>query len=437
MAHRIAVATSGGRDSTALLHATAHAARKLGSGIEVHALHVHHGLMPQADEWLVQLRRQCQRWARAGLPVVFHSMRLPTRPARGESVEAWARRERYAALAAMAQAAQLGVVLLAHHRRDQAETLLLQALRGTGPAGMAAMPADAKRAGLRWLRPWLGQPHEAIEAYVQRHRLRFVVDPSNHDPRFERSRLRAQVWPAIEAAFPDAQATLSLSARRMHEASVCAQALAGIDATACVDGDGALQVAAWRGLGQERQANLLRPWLREQCRSLVPESLVQRLLDELPRGRSGAAWPLAGGALRLYRGRLRFVLGAEVDMGRPGTLTLDLSRAGVVEVPQWGGAFVVQRASGIPAAMLKDARLQPRCGGEQFQRAPQAVARSLKKQFQAAGVPEWQRQGPLVYAGSMLVFVPGLGLDARISPAPGVNGRTLHWRPDAQATWRG
>ncbi len=439
MAHRIAVATSGGRDSTALLHATARAAAKFegGSGIEVHALHVHHGLMPQADAWLDHLRRQCQRWARGGLPVVFHSVRLQSQPARGESVEAWARRERYAALAKMAQAAQIDTVLLAQHQRDQAETLLLQALRGAGPAGLAAMPADAQRAGLRWLRPWLGQPREAIEAYVQKHRLRFVDDASNEDPRFERSRLRAQVWPALEAAFPDAQATLSLSARRMNEAAACVQALAAIDAVACIGADGGLRLAAWRGLAQERQSNLLRTWLRDRSNSLVPESLVQRLLDELPRGVSGATWLLGRGALRLYRRSLDFAAGAGVgddtEAASPEALTIDLSRIGIVELPQWGGAIEVRSGSGIPAAMLEAARLQARSGGEQFQFAPQTTARSLKKQFQALGVPAWQRQGPLVYAGSTLLFVPGLGIDARVPQAAGGKGRTLRWRPAGAA----
>ena len=152
----VAVAASGGRDSTALLHATARAARDL--GLEVHALHVHHGLVADADAWLERLEAQCRRWRAAGLPVHFHSTRLDGRPARGESVEAWARRERYQALAAMARHAGCALVLLAHHRRDQAETFLLQALRGAGPAGLAAMPRRAERAGLTWARPWLAQP---------------------------------------------------------------------------------------------------------------------------------------------------------------------------------------------------------------------------------------------------------------------------------------
>jgi len=142
MQRRVAVAASGGRDSTALLHATCRAAREL--GLEVVALHVHHGLMPQADAWLDHVRRQCARWSKTGLPVRFRAQVLAGQPGRGASVEAWARHKRYAALASMAHDEGIGLVLLAHHRSDQAETFLLQALRGSGPAGLSAMPARAE-----------------------------------------------------------------------------------------------------------------------------------------------------------------------------------------------------------------------------------------------------------------------------------------------------
>ncbi|MFY9514233.1 MAG: ATP-binding protein, partial [Rubrivivax sp.] len=104
----VAVAASGGRDSTALLHATARAASAL--GLEVHALHVHHGLVAEADAWLQQVQTQCRRWRAAGLPLHFHAQRLNSQPGAGDSVEAWARRERYRALAAMAQAAGCSLV---------------------------------------------------------------------------------------------------------------------------------------------------------------------------------------------------------------------------------------------------------------------------------------------------------------------------------------
>lgn len=294
----IAVAASGGRDSTALLHAVVRAAAP--EGVRVHALHVHHGLHPQADTWARRVQAQCRRWG-----AVFHAARLSGAPAAGESVEAWARHGRYAALAAMARAAGCDIVLLAHHRRDQAETVLLQLLRAGGARGLAAMPAEALRDGIRWLRPWRDQPREAIEAYLRRHRLRWVDDPGNDDPRFARTRLQHDVWPALQAAFPQAEAALAGAAARAAEEADALREFVAIDAAACADAD-ALRVAAWRGLSPARQALLLRHQVEAWSGRGVPGTLVRRLMHELPRVPSGQ-WPAPGGMLRLRRGRLRYV----------------------------------------------------------------------------------------------------------------------------------
>lgn len=300
---RVGVACSGGRDSTALLHATAHAAGPL--GVEVVALHVHHGLLPQAEDWWRHLQKRCSRWRQAGWPVRFSGARLQGRPAPGDSVEAWARRERYRALEAMATEQGIDLVLLAHHRRDQAETVLLQALRGAGPAGLSAMPRSARRQGITWVRPWLDQPREAIEAYLRRHRLGAVEDPSNTDARYARNRLRTQLWPAFAQAFPAAEVALAGCARRMQEAQACLVEIATIDARAAIDA-GVLDVAAWSALSEARRANLLRHWATGWSTAGLPDSLGVRLLAELPGARSGNRWPAPGGWLRLQRGRLRF-----------------------------------------------------------------------------------------------------------------------------------
>lgn len=302
---RIAVAASGGRDSTALLHATARAARA--AGIEVLALHVHHGLQPQADAWWRHLQAQCARWRRNGWPVRFVGCRLPGAPSPGDSIEAWARRERYAALADMARAQGVDTVLLAHHRRDQAETVLLQALRGAGPAGLSAMPRDIVRGGVRWLRPWLDHPREAIEHYLLRHRLRWVEDPSNLDPRHARNRLRLAVWPAFEGAFDHLEAPLSLVASRAQEAQACCEELAALDAGSVVCADGELQLAPWQTLSAARRANLLRHWSRSWSAVGLPETLLRRLMRELPVARNGLRWPAPGGVLQLRQGRLRWM----------------------------------------------------------------------------------------------------------------------------------
>jgi tRNA(Ile)-lysidine synthase len=430
----VAVAYSAGRDSTALLHATARAARDLGVGVV--ALHVHHGLMPLADAWLEFADAQCRRWRKAGLPVSLLSTRLQGQPAKGDSIEAWARRERRAALTRMAQEAGAGAVLLAHHRRDQAETVLLQALRGAGAAGLAAMPRAVERDGLWWLRPWLDQPREAIEAYVRQHKLRHVDDASNADPRFARSRLRTALWPVLNRAFPDAEVALVHVARRAHEANQVLAEVAARDVDGIAEG-AHLDVTRWRALSAARRANALRAWLQRVLERGAPEALIERLLVELTQS-AHARWPVdATRQLALYRGRLRLnpVPRARTAARATTEGAIDLSSPGLYPLPQWGGTLEVERSSaGVPAAALKACTLRAREGGEQFQRAPRSTPRSLKKQYQAAGIAPWQREGPLVFADDKLLFVPGLGLDARWLPDDRrARGLTLHWHADAQS----
>ncbi|MDP2004768.1 MAG: tRNA lysidine(34) synthetase TilS [Rubrivivax sp.] len=421
---RVAVAASGGRDSTALLHCTLRTAQPL--GVEVVALHVHHGLVPEADDWLAQVRRQSRRWGAA-----FDARRLRGTPVRGESVEAWARRERYAALAEMAHEAACPLVLLAHHRRDQAETFLLQALRGGGPAGLSAMPASAPRQDLVWARPWLELPRAAIEAYVRRHRLHHVDDASNADPRFARNRLRLQVWPALGAAFADAEPALAQAARQAQHAAALAAEVAVLDLPALRQGD-TLALAPWALLPPARQRNALRAWLADTLGTAVPQSLLERLWDELP-GRRVAAWPAPGGELRLYRGLLGYRPNAGAVASETGTLALDLSRPGDALLPAWGGHFSVTLAheGGVPPALLQaPLSAGPRRGGERFHLAPRGAARSLKKQYQAAGVPAWQRSGPLLWLpDGRLLFAPGLGVDASLRAEPGLPQCVLRWCP--------
>lgn len=425
MKPRVAVAWSGGRDSTALLHATLVAARAQDG--EVLALHVHHGLSPFADDWLAHCEAQCRRWQRRGLPVTFVAERLAGRPARGESVEAWARQGRYRALRTMAMANGATLVLLAHHRRDQAETFLLQALRGAGVAGLSGMPRLVERDGIVWARPWLGRPREAIEAYVRRHRLKHVDDDSNADARFARNRLRVQVWPSLVDAFPQAEATLADASRWAQQASACLAELAALDLAALVD-DGRLDVAAWRSLSAARGANVLRAWLQRCTGEVAPAALVERLGEELPVVRS-ARWPVGGGELRLYRGRLRYQADAPSAASLPREATLSIGTTGTHALPGWGGRLEVMpvEEGGIPIAWLGRLELRERGGGERFQAGLARPPRSLKKQFQMAAVPAWAREGPLLYSGGQLVFVPGLGLDARVLALPGQPQVGLRW----------
>ncbi len=423
---RVAVAYSAGRDSTALLHATAHAAAT--EGVQVVALHVHHGLSPHADAWLAHAQAQCREWAHQGLPITLLHRRLATRPAPGDSVEAWARQARYQALGEMAHEAGATLVLLAHHRRDQAETWLLQALRGAGVDGLAGMPEAVVRDGLTWARPWLRHPREAIEAYVAAHGLAYVNDDSNTEARLARNRLRLSVWPALTAAFPQTESALADAATWAAQAGDALRELAAMDLARVSDGPH-LRVVEWMQLSTARRSNVLRTWLKLQFGVAAPAALVVRLMDELPVAANGQ-WQTPGGALRQHQGSLRWTanraLGAETAAPES---TLAIRRAGRFPLRGWGGELVARRVreGGVPLAWLAHLELRARSGGEQFQAGLGRPPRSLKKQYQAAGVPEWQREGPLVYSGGQLVFVPGLGLDARVVGLPDQPQLGLTW----------
>jgi tRNA(Ile)-lysidine synthase len=422
----VAVACSGGRDSAALLHATLRASISLGTGVV--ALHVHHGLMADADTWASEVEALCKRW-NAG----FRCERLQGSPAPGESVEAWARRERYRALARLARGAGAGIVLLGHHLQDQAETVLLQALRGAGPAGLAAMPRVVERDGLTWARPWLARTGAEIDAYVAPLGLAPVLDPSNADPRFARSRLRMQVMPALRAAFPDADAALAAVARRAGEARAVLDEVAADDLRRIGAGD-ALPLPAWRSLSIARRTNALRAWLARQLAAPVPQSLVERVLAE-GEGDATRRWPLGDGRmLRAWRGELAVVAPARAGvtpaLGREGGV-VSLLRCDRYAIAGWGGTLEVFPTSqrGIAPHRLAQVTARVRAGGERFQLQPAGLARSLKKQYQAAGVPAEGRDGPLLFdAAGALLFVPGLGIDARAWAPAGAPQWDLRWR---------
>ncbi|MGM9512836.1 tRNA lysidine(34) synthetase TilS [Roseateles sp. DB2] len=443
----MAVAWSGGRDSTALMHATARCAQSLaheGFALRVLGLHVHHGLSPRADDWLAQLQHQTQVWLAQGLPVALRWQHLSGSPGPGDSVEAWAREGRHVALQAMAEEAGASLLLLAHHRRDQAETWLLQALRGAGLAGLSAMPQQQARGGLVWARPWLDQPRGRIERYVQALGLDHVEDESNADPRFSRNRLRLKLWPVLEAGFPEGEAALAQSARWAQEAGELLDEIARQDLRAWMTAPSGLDLKAWTLLSRPRLSNLLRHWLRARLGRPAPASLVSRLLDEVGAAVPGAAWPAGGLVIQKHKGSL---LALPVPLPAPTppvACRMDLSQPGLHDCPQWCGRFrvdVVQEPSSelVGSSLLRNVILRPREGSEQFQRAPGTPPRSLKKSWQAAGVPAQGRSGPLVFVDSpgesglpaRLLWVPALGLDARCRGQGEGPLMRLTWLPDA------
>ena len=308
------------------------------------------------------------------------------------------------------------------------------------------MPGSADRQGLTWARPWLDQPRELIDAYLRRHHLQPVADPSNLDTRLARNRLRLQVWPSLLAAFGDAEVALAGAARRAQEAAAVLAELAALDLAPLVDGQGRLAVAGWRLLSPARQANALRAWWAAQAGRGAPQALVQRLLAQVP-AQGAARWPAGGLAVCvLHRGRLQHLAqwpgGPKVSLPSPTASTsaspcpsplLDLSQIGRWAVPGWPGALQVSvcASGGVAPASLQSVQVQARGGGERFQASTGGLPQPLKKQYQQAGIPAHGRAGPLLWSAGRLLWVPGLGIDARCQAQPGDPQLALRWCADA------
>lgn len=307
-APRIAVALSGGADSAMLAVHAAAVAREL--GIDLVLFHVHHGLQAAADAWTQHVQ------ALAGLLALPLSVaRVDVAQAAGKGIEAAARDARYAALAQLAREQDVTHVLLAHHRNDQAETVLLRLLRGTGLTGMAAMAPVSRRDGLVYLRPWLDMGRDTIlqaaDAVAAASGWRPVQDPTNADPHYTRAALRELLAPVLDARWPGWRGIVARHARHMGEAAqildeVAREDLAALDPSA----DGAsFSLQAWRGLSEARQAHVLRYWLQQNGARMPTDARMRDLLRQL-RGLHSLGHDRqlrveqAGHVIRCHRGRV-------------------------------------------------------------------------------------------------------------------------------------
>jgi tRNA(Ile)-lysidine synthase len=264
----LAVAFSGGADSSALLFAAAQAWPG-----QVHAIHIHHGLQPAADDFERHCGAVCD-----SLGVPLHVIRVDARHEPGESPEDAARKARYSALAQCASSLGLKSVLLAQHADDQVETLLLALSRGAGLPGLAAMAPHFERHGVRFERPLLGVAGAVLRAWLAREGIAFIDDPTNSDTAFTRNRIRREVLPALEQAFPQFRETFARSARHAAQAQELLSTLAAHDLAAAGNPPAIREL---RMLGRARQANLLRHWLHAAHRARASAAQMEELLDQI------------------------------------------------------------------------------------------------------------------------------------------------------------
>jgi tRNA(Ile)-lysidine synthase len=291
----LALGLSGGCDSVVLLHLLA----SLGLGQRLSAIHVHHGLSPNADAWTNFCSELC---ARLGISLQVKTVTVDLKS--GLGIEAAARQARYAAFSE--SGAQ--TILLAHHQGDQAETLLFNLLRGTGVAGAAGMADERRHGDLRILRPLLNVPRSALESYALANQLGWIEDESNSDTGFTRNFLRHEVLTVIDQRFPAAEQNLAQAAKHFSEAASLLDVLAEADWQMVRDGD-TLNLRSLRPLGAVRIKNLLRYRLRQ----MAWQTPVAARLDEFVRQLLSAApdrhpeLKLESGLMRIAKGRLFWI----------------------------------------------------------------------------------------------------------------------------------
>lgn len=391
-AQPLVVGFSGGLDSSVLLHALAAlpAARACG----LRAIHVHHGLHPDADAWAEHCRQVCGEW---GVPL--HITRVSVDLARGIGLEAAARQARYAAFAA--QLGENEVLALAHHQDDQAETVLLRLLRASGSAGMAAMRPWRELAPNTVWRPLLNQPRAALLAYAQAHTLRWIEDPSNAEHGPDRNFLRHQVLPLLRQRWPQANAALARSAELLAEDAQCLHSeatarLATVQTSdpACVSVAALLaQTPAWR-------AHLLRLWVEQQAlpplRGNAIAVIESQLLHARPDAQPQYRWQ--GAHMQRWRGLLH--VGAE-QPPLPGDWQLIWDTRAPLPLPT-GECLQLD----IPFASVLLVRA--RQGGERIRLPGRRHHHSLRHVLQQQAVPPWQRERlPLLFASDGELLAAG------------------------------
>lgn len=420
-AERLIVAYSGGLDSTVLLHAVA----RIFPPQRLAAAHVDHGLSPHSGLWLQHCRQVCQ-----GLGIAFHSCRLNLDPG-GAGLEQAARRGRYHFLAGLVAANEL--VLMAHHLDDQLETLLFRLLRGSGPRGLAAMPASRGLGAGALLRPLLAVPRSTLRHCARSWQLNWIEDESNAAVTFDRNYLRHQVLPAIGGRWPDYRQRLARTLEQCQGADEILRERAQQDLEHLGERrerfGHSLALAGFAALSPPRQQNVLREWVRSRGLGPLPHRVPDAVARELVAAREDASplvsWP--GGALRRHRGRL-YVMSHLPPLSAEAEFTLS---PGVDISVADGGRLEWQAATGgglmVPAAAEVAVRF--RRGGERCRPRGRGGSAALKKVLQEHGLEPWLRDRvPLLYVNGQLAAVGDLFVCEGFAARPGESGWQLCWR---------
>jgi tRNA(Ile)-lysidine synthase len=376
---RLAVGLSGGIDSVVLLHALHALQPKF--GYRLSAVHVNHGISPNADGW----ERFCSAYcSELEVPLKVYRVKI-TKQRKG--LEAAARDARREALSKL----PVDAIALAHHLDDQAETVLFNLLRGAGIEGASGMAPTTRLGKKVLIRPLLHTSRADIAAYAAEHRLGWIEDESNADTALTRNFLRHRVGPLLESRFPRWRESLARAARHFA--------------------------------GSKPEAQKLRSYLKKKGLRAPSEAKLTEMLKQIAAGRGTIEHENL--ALRIYRGKIFPGKKTKTAAFKPKTWKGESRLA----LPELGGELRFKRVRGQGIdARLKSLQVRLRSGGERLQPDARRPRRTLKNLFQEAGVPPWERERlPLLYRGDDLVWAPGLGVDIKFLAASRVDGVVPEW----------
>lgn len=417
------VAYSGGLDSHVLLHALAQLREQL--SISVQAIHIAHGLQPEAESWPAHCRRVC-----AALDVPLTVVDVNAHPMAGESPEAVARAARYEALAERVRAEQ--ILVTAQHKQDQAETLLLQLLRGAGARGQSAMPEVSRLGSGRLVRPLLMVTQGSLNQYADENGLQWLEDASNKDVRFDRNFLRHDVMPVLRSRWPQIDHTLSRVAGLQAETEQLLNELASSDMISVGDQAQRLSIPALLALTPPRQRNLLRYWLHSQGMRLPSERKLRQVQADLLTAGADKnpciSWE--GVELRRYRTWI-YAMPPLSDFDARTRLEWKLGQ--ILTLPGEMGQLSARasQGQGIQAEMVASGSVSVmyRQGGERIKPLGRDHHHSLKQLFQEAGIPTWQRdRTPLLYVNDELAAIANLCVSAEHAATGEMAGVVIDWQ---------
>ncbi len=416
------VAYSGGLDSHVLLHALSSLASK--EDIKISAIHVNHGLSPNSQQWTEHCQIVCRQ-----LRIPLKIISVHARSESGDSPEAFAREARYSVLTEYLGRGQ--ALVTAHHMDDQAETFLLQLLRGAGLRGLSSMPAYQDYANGWIIRPLLGFSRESLREYAMVHDLEWIEDESNSDTAFDRNYLRHMIMPLLLDRWPSAHRTLARAASHAADTSSMADMLARQDRIKTMRcKDSSLSVSSLRSLDVTRRYNLLRTWIRDSGFSVPSTKVVERIDNEVLHAVEDSMplveWP--GAQVRRYHQRIYLLPPLPPAPGRI-SLPWNLDNSVALPVGELRARHVL--GDGLSAERCRQTPLVVRFRqtGESLRPAWRNRTIALKKLLQDSGVPPWLRGlVPLIYAGDTIVAVAGIAIHEDWQSRDGEPGYLPVWK---------